>query len=404
MRLDTPMQRLLELHAFAGVTFLADLLSYHHIATELRLYHGDDSLASLKKELERAGARRAVVVCGRTISHSDALARLQIALGTGVVAVAASVKENSPVSGVEEAARVITDNEADAIIAVGGGSAAVTSRAAAILVGEKKPLRELATRRLPDGKFESARLNGPKLPIFVMPTTPSTAFAKGGTAVHDEDGTRLAMFDPKTRARAIFIHPDFVSTAPAELARNASLNAFTNAVEALESPNCDPISEAFLMQALRLLRRNLPVVADEGTAARERLVVAAILCGRGTEQGGAGLASVLAHAIGHRAHVANGIVSAVVLPHTVHYNSPVTTQRVGTILEALGEREEGDTGAVVARFLGKVGATKMLRSLGIERADLPQIADTAMQDWFVGRNARPVKDAGALLEILEAAW
>lgn len=378
--------------------------SYQHFATELRLYHGFDSLAFLKKELDRAGSHRAVVVCGNTISRSAPLASMREALGSSIVAVAASARENSPVSGVEEAARIIAQHDADAIIAIGGGSAAVTSRAAAILAGEKKPLRELATRRLPDGKFESPRLNAPKLPIFVIPTTPSTAFAKGGTAIHDADGTRLAMFDPKTRARAIFIHPDFVGTAPAALARNAGLNALVNAVEALESPKCDPVSEAFLMQALRLLRRNLPAVAEDGTAAREYLVVAGILCGRGTEQGGAGLASVLAHAIGHRAHVSNGIVGGIVLPHTMKFNSPVTTQRVGTILEALGERGQADAGTAVASFLEQVGAPGTLQEIGIERADLPQIAEAAMQDWFVSRNARPVKDAAALLEVLEAAW
>ncbi len=379
-------------------------LSYQHIDTELRLYQGEDSLAFLKKELARAGSLRAVVVCGRTISRSDALARMRETLGTGVVAVAASARENSPVSGVEETARIISENEADAIIAIGGGSAAVTSRAAAILVGEKKPLRELATKRLPDGKFESPRLNAPKLPVFVIPTTPSTAFAKAGTAVHDSDDTRLAMFDPKTRARAIFIHPEFVNTVPAELARNAGLNAFANAVEGLESPKCDPISEAFLMQTLRLLRRNLPAVAEGGTAARESLVVAGILCGRGTEQGGAGLASVLAHAIGHRAHVANGIVGGIVLPHTMNFNSTVTTHRVGTIVESLGERDGADAQSIVAGFLGSLGAPTTLRALGVERSDLRPIADAAMQDWFVSRNARPVKDAAALLEVLDAAW
>ena len=383
---------------------MTQALSYQHVATELRLYHGNDSLAFLKKELERAGSRRAVVVCGNTISRSAALASMRDALGSSIVAVSASAKENSPVSGVEEAARSIAQHNADAIIAVGGGSAAVTSRAAAILAGEKKPLRELATRRLPDGKFESPRLNAPKLPIFVIPTTPSTAFSKGGTAIHDADGTRLAMFDPKTRARAIFIHPDFVGTAPAALARNAGLNALANAVEALESPKCDPVSEAFLMQALRLLRRNLPAVAVDGTASREYLVVAAILCGRGTEQGGAGLASVLAHAIGHRAHVSNGIVGGIVLPHTMKFNSPVTTERVGTILEALGERGQADAGTAVASFLEQLGAPGTLQEIGVERADLPQIAEVAMQDWFVSRNARPVKGAAALLEVLEAAW
>jgi len=116
------------------------------------------------------------------------------------------------------------------------------------------------------------------------------------------------------------------------------------------------------------------------------------------------LASVLAHAIGHRAHVANGIVGAIVLPHTMRYNAPVTAQRTGAILESLGERDGADACEAVAGFLKRLGAAAALREIGVQREDLRQIADSAMQDWFVSRNARPVKDAAALLGVLEAAW
>jgi alcohol dehydrogenase class IV len=128
-----------------------------------------------------------------------------------------SVRPNSPVQAVEEAARVLREQGADAVIAIGGGSAAVTARAGAILLAEQRPAQELCTRRLPNGQFDSPRLDAPKLPQFVIPTTPSTAFVKVGSAVHDADtGQRLALFDPKTRAKALFLHPEFLRTAPAD--------------------------------------------------------------------------------------------------------------------------------------------------------------------------------------------
>lgn len=383
----------------------SDPLTYQNAAAELRVFHGSNSLVALKRELDRAGCHRAVVVCGNTISRSDALATLREALGSSLVAVAATAKAHSPVPGVEETVRLIEQAQGDSIIAVGGGSAAVTARAAAILLGEKKPLHELSTRRLPDGKFESPRLNASKLPIFVVPTTPSTAFVKAGTAVHDDTGQRLAMFDPKTRARGVFIHPEFVSTAPVGLVREAALNAFANAIEALESPNCDPISEAFLLQALRLIHKKLPLLeTSPGTGVREYLVVAAVLCGRGTEQGGAGLASVLAHAIGKRSHTANGIVNAIVLQHTMHYNAPVTLGRVGSILEGMDAPRSADAGQTVATFLAGLDTPTRLREIHVTRDDLKDIADAAMLDWFISRAARPVPNAAALLEILNAAW
>jgi alcohol dehydrogenase class IV len=385
------------------------MLSYQYLAPELRVFHGEDSLGALKRELERSGSRRAVVVCGRTIGRSDALVALRALLGSLLAGVTASAREHSPVSGVEEAARFLDEARADAVIAVGGGSAAVTARAAAIVLGEKKPLTELCTRRLPDGKFDSPRLTAPKVPQFVVPTTPSTAFVKAGTAVHGEHGQRLALFDPKTRARAIFVHSDFIGTAPAELVQSATLNAFANAVEALESPKCDPFSEALLIQALRLIKANLAVAAKGDGEARERLVVAAMLCGRGTEQGGTGLASVLAHAIGHRGHVANGIVNAIVLPDTMRYNAPVTLDRDMTIVEALGGGSAPfssipDASSTVEAFLGALAVPRRLRDIGIAREDLAAIAEAAMTDWFIGRNARTVSDVETLLQILNACW
>lgn len=247
-----------------------------------------------------------------------------------------------------------------------------------------------------------------QLPVFVVPTTPSTAFAKAGNAVHGDDGQRLAMFDPKTRARAIFIHPGFVRTAPPELVQSAVLNVLANAVEALESPQCDPFSEAFLMQALRLIRQGLELPVTDESAHRERLVVAAILCGRGTEQGGTGLASVLAHAIGKRAHVANGVVNAIVLPHTMRFNAPVTQSRAPALLEVTaglaGAAPSESTSDRVASMLARLSAPRALRDIGAAREELAEIAAAAMSDWFISRNARPVKDVETLIAVLEAAW
>lgn len=379
--------------------------SFQHVAAELRLYCGADSLAALAKELKRANCRRAVVVSGRSVAKSPAMDALRTALGPVLAGESQSVQPNSPVPAVEEVARLLADKQADAVIAIGGGSAAVTARAAAILLAERKPARELCTRRLDNGQFDSPRLDAPKLPQFVIPTTPSTAFVKAGSAVHDaESGQRLALFDPKTRAKAIFLHPDFLGTAPAELVREATLNTLSTAVEALESPKCDPVSEAMLMHALRLVARNLERMGPEDIQAREYLVIAAVLCGRGTDQAGGGLSSVLAHAIGHRAHVSNGIVNAIVLPHTMRFNSPATEHTTARISDSLHRAPTGTAPDVLEALLARLPIAHRLRDIGIAQADLDAIAQAAMGDFFISRAPRKVLGASDLRGILAAAW
>src|SRR5262245_6420086 len=121
------------------------------------------------------------------------------------------VRAHSPAPAVAEAAQHLRRLEADAVVAVGGGSAIVTARAASILLAEKGELASLSTAMDEHGSLRSPKLAAPKLPQLIIPTTPTTAMVKAGSAVSDpEAGVRRALFDPKTRAQSIFIHPDFV--------------------------------------------------------------------------------------------------------------------------------------------------------------------------------------------------
>jgi alcohol dehydrogenase class IV len=387
--------------------------SFQHIAPELRLYCGDESLAALAKEIKRSGCQRAVVVSGRSVGSSNAMQQLRDTLGAVLVGESQTVRPNSPVRAVEEAARALRAFDADAVIAVGGGSAAVTARAASILLAEKRPAHELCTRRLPNGEFDSPRLAAPKLAQFVVPTTPSTAFVKAGSAVHDDEtGQRLALFDPKTRVKAIFLHPGFLGTAPATLVEGATLNTLSTAIEALESPRCDLVSEAMLTQALRLVARHIDRMSPEDVTARERLAVAAVLCGRGTEQSGGGLSSVLAHAIGHRSNVSNGIVNAIVLPQTMRFNSPATQYTTGRIADSLWlplatdstQRYAMPAVELLERLLAKLDIPRRLRDVGVTGDDLDPIAEAAMQDWFIKRSPRRVTNVADVRGILDAAW
>ncbi|MDB5829972.1 MAG: alcohol dehydrogenase, partial [Variovorax sp.] len=362
----------------------------------------------------RAGCRRALVVCGASVAAGDALACVTDALGASLAGVFSQVRPHSPLPEVERAAQALADTDADALIAVGGGSALVTARAAAILRAEGRDARALCTSRGADGRLTSPKLSAAKLPIFAVPTTPTTALVKAGSAVLDPaTGQRLALFDPKTRARAVFVHPRLVASAPVSLTRSASLNAFAMAIEGLESATGTPLADAALMHAVRLLAEHLPVLehAPSDELSRGQLVVASILCGQGTDHAGGGLASVLGHAAGPRSSVANGIVNAIVLPHTLRFNAPATGDRLRKAIDALGgdvaaRADEVAPAAIAAveSLLARLSIPRRLRDVGIAPEDFPAIADEALHDWFLQRNPRRVDGAADLIALLEAAW
>ena len=381
--------------------------SFQHIAPPLRLFSGPDSLAQLGRELDRANCRRAVIVCGASLArNAPLLDQLRNALGERCSGVFDATRAHSPVSNVEAAARALERLDADAVVPVGGGSAIVTARAATILMAEQGSVADLSTKIDEGGRVHSPRLSAPKLPQFVVPTTPTTAIVKAGSAVFDPgSGRRFALFDPKTRAQAVFVHPDFVASAPPALVTTASINTLTLAIEGLTSTTGEPLADALLMHALRLVKTHLHATPGDHDA-RVELVLAAILCGQGTDHSGMGVTTVLSHAIGARHDLENGALNAIVLPHVLRFNAetaPGGLAKVASALDMPGANAT-DTIDAVAALLRDLGVPSSLRDAGVPHDDLPAIADLGMQDWFLRGNPRRVSEASELLQLLQIAW
>jgi alcohol dehydrogenase class IV len=381
--------------------------SFQHIAPPLRLFSGPDSLTSLGRELDRLESRRPVVFCGRW-AEGPMLDAVKSGMGDRCVGVFTGVVAHSPLVSVETAAQELKRLDADAVIALGGGSSIVTARAASILLAEKRDPRSLCTSRDADGQLRSPKLLAPKLPQFIVPTTPTTAMVRAGSAIFDPaTGDRLALFDPKTRAHAIFIHPDLIRSAPRQLAVSASLNTYSMAIEGLMSKSGDPIADALLMHTLRLLAQHLPSpeVGDDPDV-RADLVLAAVLCGQGTEYTSAGITTVLGHAVGARFGVENGVVNAIVLPHVLRFNADAAKAGLSKIAAALGLVSD-DVNAIAdaaQRMFDAIEVPRRLRGVRVPRDVLADIASHAMGDWFLRGNPRPVRDVSELQQVLEQSW
>ncbi len=387
--------------------------NFNHTSPTFRTFCGANSLSALPRELDRLGVSRVVIFCGASLERNvTALERIQAAIGGRLAGQFSGVQAHSPLPAVEAGRRFLKDVLADAVIAVGGGSAVVTARAAAVLFAEGRDIRELCTQRDANGTLFSPKLTSRKIPLWVVPSTPTTAYAKAGSAVLDPDtGERLALYDPKLRAQGIFLDPEVALTASLSLFRSSGLNAFSMAIEALLSGDDDPLADASLIHALRMLIEWLPRLMEspEDVETRLRLMLAALLCGEGTDHTGGSLAQGLAHAAGPRSSVANGIVEVLLLPHAIRFIAPAAGEGVLRIGDALGVSSQaaGTTLdkilTVLEGFLAAAEIPRQLRDVGIPRSALMEIADHAIDDWFLVRlPRRPSRND--ILELLERAW
>lgn len=350
--------------------------------TSLRVHWGGGSVARLAEELDRVGSVRPMVVCTPSVARSGALLE-EIARSArrDFAGVVGDVRPNSPVDTVQAAAGRLAS--ADAVVVVGGGSAMVTARAANILCCEGGDLEALATRRDAGGGLVSPRLKRPKLPMIVLPTTPTTAAPKAGAAVTRPGSTgRLALFDPATRAQCVIIDPELTAGAPDTVVRDAALNALVMALEGLTTRRRNLFADATLSHVARKLPGRIGALAEQADdpALRVELALLALLAGDGTDSSGGGATAALSHSIGHHLNVHNGVVDAAVLPHVLRLLNQRDSSALTSIAEVFGvaPRDAGDAAEAMLAGLSK---PRRLREIGVRDTDVPVFARAAMTDF-----------------------
>ena len=370
-----------------------------------RVFWGRDALGHLAEELARERARRPMIICGASVrAHPRLLPRVIGAAGVPIAGIFSAVRSHTPLATVLAASAGMEHSGADGLIVVGGGSALVTARAATILHSERRPIEDLSTQVNAAGEVVSPRLLAPKLPIIAVPTTPTTAVCKAGTAVTAPGlPGRLAMFDPKTRSRSILLDHECLASSPAELVRNASLNALVMAVEGLATERSHIFSDALLVHAVRQFVHLLPDLIDQDATPQRRVdaALASILVGDGTDATGGGLTAALSHTIGHHHEVHNGIIDAILLP-VVLDRTPPSAQARTRIAESVG-CAPALLSTRLAALLARADVPRRLRDVGVPLDAVDRLAEEATNDFSYRQVARRL-DTRVVAEILRAAW
>lgn len=270
----------------------ADAITHNFQARNypLRVHAGDDALAELARELQRTGASRALILCGRSVhERTDLTRRIETLAGGRVAGVFSGISEGAPAQSIEEAAARARSLDADALIAVGAGSVIKGARVVAMLLGENRPLAEMATVHRENAPAQSRRLESPKLPIFNVLTSPTSAQNRGGSAVrYTGEAHHLEFFDPKTRPRAVFWDTGALATAPVSLARSTSFEIYWWGLMCMGTVRTlNPLAQASRRHAWQLARQSYPELGGErADAARIDLCAAALLQNRDEEDGG----------------------------------------------------------------------------------------------------------------------
>lgn len=398
-------------------------MSFRASGHSWRLHCGSNVLEKhLMEVIARAGAKRAFVVCSPSINgRTDIVRRIEKALGPILAGVFDQIEKDCPYPNVCAARDAAREANADLLVAVGGGSVLVATRAVAIFLGEDRDPFELMTQYPADKPAYSPRLAAPKIPIVNIPTTPTSAMNRAGTGLKNADlDHRMEFFDPKTRPQAILLDYGVLMTTPSSSHRSTATTVFSSLVGSVAAPESNPLVEGDRLQAFRLALRAYSGLAQnrDDAASRADLCIAAFLQNRAEDDGARLTASSSFggdYAVSTALHVQFPHVGQGESISTIHATKIRLSQdddaaAAQVIAEALG-LDPGPKPIKLAiadeleRLYRSVGMPIRLSEMNIPRSAIPLIAGQTVKNFNANAGVRSDSERiAAAQQLLEAAY
>jgi maleylacetate reductase len=263
--------------------------------------------------------------------------------------------------------------DADGLLAVGGGSAIDTAKAVSATAG---------------------------LPVVSVPTTYSGAEWTPGFGMRDE-ARRVKTGGGGARVEGIVYEPELTYDLPPGETGGTSLNALAHCAEALYVQGKNDDADAESLAGAPLISDSLPLVLADGRypEGRRALLEGAMHAGAALAGAGLGLGHAMAQAVGGRYGIAHGAANAICLPPALRFNTDVAAAEISRF----GEAMRTDDPVARVEELARLSGFTLLRHLGVPKHDLPALAEAAAERAGAKANPRAASAADVLV-LFESVW
>ena len=367
---------------------------------------GEPAAEAVAAQMDRLGKSRAfLMVSGTLRRETDAVAKIERALGGRCAAIFDAMPQHTPREAVIAAAEQARAAKADLIVTIGGGS--ITDGAKAVQLCLANDISDVAGMdAIRAVKGAPPPMNAPHVRQISVPTT----IAGGEFSAQAGVTNTATKFKELFRHRlaiphAVILDPAITLHTPEWLFLSTGIRAVDHCVEGICSREAHPYADAQALKGLSMLASGLPrVKADPNDLA------ARMDCQIGTWLSTGALTSGVpmgaSHGIGYvlgSAHgVPHGYTSCVMLPSVMRWNKSANAEHQALVSEAMGHKGE-DASEVLDRFIRNLGMPRSLREVRVTSEHFDSIAKQAMSTPWVPRNPRTISGPADVREILDLA-
>ncbi len=320
-------------------------------------YAGYGSVSRIYSVAEEKGIKRVFVVADRgAYGTSGAQAALEACFGKEAISSFDDFESNPRIEDLEKGIDALRKCEADAIVAVGGGTAIDLAKMANVLAMEEHgPL---------DFVLNERRISKPGRLLIAIPTTSGTGSESTRFAVVYVDKEKHSLEHDCLLPDVAIVDPALTASMPPVLTASTGLDALCQGIESLWSVRSTGESMNYAREAIRLALRHIEkAVVSPDRESREAMSLAAHLSGKAINISKTTGPHAFSYYFTSYHDIPHGHAAALTLGNFLVYNNDVSDK---DIADARGVEHVRNVMAELYRLLGAadgISAREKFRSI-----------------------------------------
>ncbi len=355
----------------------------------------ENGITDIPALFNRLGAKRVILFTDKGLESLGFVEKFTEVFATqtdvDIAGVYCDIEPDATCDNINAAIEFTRSVKADAILSIGGGSVIDASKG--VKYALHKNIADIREVIAGGGHMEIWPNNEDiTIPHIAVPTTAGTGAEASPIAVffNEHENIKASLVVSGLEADIAILDPVLTAKLPAALTRSTGMDALTHAVEAIVSPMSNAFTDAYSIQAAKLIVTNLPKVIEQPNdmTARAELLQASTMAISAfySSLGGIPIHNC-AHAFGAISHIPHGDANTVLMPLVIEALPEFYLPKAKKLAEAFSLEVTGTDEMVFERvvaflksFQQRIGAMTNFSQWAITDQVKTDISDAIKKD------------------------
>lgn len=390
---------------------------YYEFQNSAKILSGEFAIENIPHELKELGSKNVMILTDKTLEKIGTLQTLIDSIidkGINIADIFTDIPPDSSLELINVVAKRYNELKCDGIIALGGGSVIDTAKGTRMILSqEKENLMDLAGCELIS--------YGKHIPFVAIPTTSGTGSEATLVAVilNKIQNIKMEFISYFLVPDVAVLDPRMTLTLPKRITASTGMDALCHAIEGYTCLQKNPMSDAYAISGIEIIRDNLIKAVENGSDKKTRLAMAnaSLMAGVSFSNSMVGVIHAIGHSLGAVARVPHGDAMSILMPHCMRFNKDKLENEYAKLLLYIAgeevyvntpkENRADKTIEYIENMLKRLnelsGLPTKLSDANVKKEDFEAIVEKALNDGAMIVNPKQVNHDD-VMKILEQAF